>query len=173
MDETETLPVQPKLAEARHAALSLLQASKITSAPVKLNDTLSQVRKTFDVTIMGATEAQIGSKIDAVTKREDAEVYILYNKDRHINRQRFSFAHELGHLHLGHVHGGASIDLASQNFDEIEANQFAAQLLMPPAFLRTDIKGGLKDIVELAKKYQVSEEALWWQIEKAGLLKLF
>lgn len=173
MDETETLPAQAKLAEARHAALKLLQASKITSAPVRLNDTLPHVRKTFDVTIMGVAETQIGSKIDAVTKREGSDVYILYNKDRHINRQRFSFAHELGHLHLGHVHGGASIDLASQNFDEIEANQFAAQLLMPPAFLRNDIKGGMKDVAALAKKYQVSEEALWWQIDKSGLLKLF
>lgn len=173
MDEADTLPAQAKLAEARHAALKLLQASRITSAPVKLNDTLPHVRKTFDITIMGATEAQIGSKIDAVTKREGTDIYILYNKDRHINRQRFSFAHELGHLHLGHVHGGSNIDLSSQNFDEIEANQFAAHLLMPPAFLRNDIKAGLKNVSELAKKYQVSEEALWWQIERAGLLKLF
>lgn len=172
MDETETDIVKPKLAGARHTALSLLKECKITDAPVKLNEVFKQVRNSFDVSVLGATEAEIGSKIDAITKREGGEIYILYNKSRHVHRQRFSFAHELGHLHLGHVHGGSSIDMNSGGLDEIEANQFAAQLLMPPSFLRNDIKAGLKDVATLAKKYDVSEEAMWWQVDKAGLLKL-
>lgn len=172
MDETELTSNSPKLAGARHAALGLIKASKIKTAPVMLNETLPYVRKVFDVSVMGATEEQIGSKIDAVTKRDGTEIYILYNNSKHIHRQRFSFAHELGHLHLGHVHGGSSIDLNSKNFDEVEANQFAAHLLMPPAFLRADIKAGLKDAAGLAKKYNVSEEAIWWQIQRLGLWKI-
>lgn len=172
MDEAEVIQSKPKLTEARHAALALLKASGITESPIKISDVFQHVKKTFDVSVMGASESAIGSKIDAVTSREGEEIFILYNRDRHVHRQRFSFAHELGHLFMGHVHGGSSIDLDSESFDEIEANQFAAYLLMPPTFLRTDIKAGNKDVAMLAAKYQVSDIAMWWQIDKAGLLKL-
>ncbi len=172
MDEIETLVSEPTVTEARHCALGLLKHAKITQAPVILNQILKEVSKTFDVSVLGATESEMGTKIDAVTKREGKEVYILYNKTRHVYRQRFSFAHELGHLNMGHVHGNRNInmDINSKDSNEILANEFAATLLMPPAFLRKDIKSGMKDVRLLAEKYQVSEEAMWWQIEKSGLV---
>lgn len=172
MEEVETLASEPTITEARHCALGLLKQAKISQAPVILNEVLKEVSKTFDVSVLGATEAEMGTKIDAVTKREDDEIYILYNKTRHVYRQRFSFAHELGHLNMGHVHGNRNInmDLNSKDSNEILANQFAATLLMPPNFLRKDIKAGMKDVKALAEKYQVSEEAMWWQIEKSGLV---
>lgn len=174
MEETGTLADEPTITEARHCALGLLKQCSITEAPVKLNDVLKHLCKTFDISVLGATETEMGTKIDAVTKREGEAIYILYNKTRAVHRQRFSFAHELGHLNLGHVHGNTNIniDLNSKNSNEILANQFAATLLMPPSFLRKDIKSGIKDTKVLADKYQVSEEALWWQIEKNGLVNL-
>lgn len=108
--------------------------------------------------------------------------YLLYfsgfdsqsNKTKHVYRQRFSFAHELGHLNTGRVHGNHNINmnLNSKDSNEVIANQFAATLLMLPSFLRKDIKSGIKDVKILAEKYQVSEEAMWWQIEKSGLVNL-
>lgn len=172
MDETDEFKDKPRLTEVRHAALALLKTCGISEAPVRINSVLAELHKSFDIAVMGATETEIGSKIDAVTKRDGTEVYILYNKSRHVHRQRFSFAHEIGHLQMGHVHQGSQIDIDSTNIKESEANHFAAHILMPPAFLRKDVKAGMKDVKALSDKYQVSELAMWWQIKQAGLLNL-
>lgn len=164
---------EPKLKEARHKAKSLLEAAKITNPAVSLNDIYHLAKKEFHLTIQGASTSILPANVDGITKRENDDIFILYNNSVSETRQRFTVAHELGHLYLGHVHGSSNIDLGSQNFDEIEANQFAAYLLIPPVFLKADINSGKKDPKELAKRYQVSEEALWWQINKAGLLNLF
>jgi Zn-dependent peptidase ImmA (M78 family) len=171
MDEAEAIPSGPKLKEVRHAAAALLKSLKITEPPVNLNIIYQQTKKTVDLIIHGTDD--LSDRVDAVTKRSGDQVFIVYNKSKSVNRQRFSVAHELGHLQMGHVHGSSSIDLGSENFDEIEANHFAAHLLMPPDMLRKDIKDGNKDVKGLANRYQVSEEAMWWQIDKASLLKLF
>jgi Zn-dependent peptidase ImmA (M78 family) len=173
MDEELKTNNGPRLTEARHAALGLLKSAKITVAPVQINDIYQHVKKTLGVMIVGVEESAIGAKIDAVTKPGDGkDVFIIYNKARHANRIRFSVAHELGHLHLGHVHGSSSIEIGSDNYDEIEANTFAAYLLMNPAMMRKDIKSGIKDVETLAKRYQVSTDAMWWHLDKAGLFKL-
>ena len=168
----EQVIISPKLAEARHAALGLLKAAGVTAAPTVLNDIYHHACKVFDLVIAPGTEKEVGSKLDAVTKRIGDEIFIVYNKERHPNRIRFSIAHELGHLYMGHVHGSSSLDFGSENFDEKEANQFAAQLLMPTKLLRADIKAGIKNVADLIERYKVSEEAMWWQIDKAGLLNL-
>lgn len=170
MDDTEDQSNSPKLKEARHIVASLLKAINITEAPVVLNDICKQIKKTSDLTVHGTD--RLSGNIDAVLKRVDNKVFILYNTSKPINRQRFSIAHELGHFYMGHVFGNSSIDLGSKNNDEIEANHFAAYLLMPPTLLRADIKAGTRDIAVLSKRYQVSEDAMWWQIDKAGLLRL-
>lgn len=90
-------------------------------------------------------------------------------------RQRFTIAHELGHflLHEGiihHVDHGYRVnfrsDLSSSatNVEEIEANFFAASLLMPKHFLQAlngvealddDVK-----VAELARTFDVSRHAM-------------
>jgi Zn-dependent peptidase ImmA (M78 family) len=90
-------------------------------------------------------------------------------------RQRFTIAHEIGHLLL---HTDVNL-LVDKNFpiglrnetsgtsvdeNEIEANQFAAALLMPPNLIAEDIKSFVgKDVLfaiqKLARKYRVSEQA--------------
>lgn len=114
--------------------------------------------------------------------QKDGEKVIGVNaNDGHL-RQRFTIAHELGHIHLN-PRDDLSVDrnfalqyrngLSSQGTDlkEIEANYFAAELLMPEAFLREDIEGYQKDngfidfeddkiVMLLAEKYQVSKHAM-------------
>lgn len=171
--ELELLQSEPKLKEARHKAKAILKTANIVSPAVNLNTIYHLAQRDFNLIIQGANATVLPTNVDGITKRDGDEVFILYNESVSVARQRFTVAHELGHLYLGHVHGGSSIDLGTKNFDEIEANQFAAHLLIPPLFLRKDIKAGQKDPKELAKIYQVSEQALWWQIDKAGLLNLF
>lgn len=87
-------------------------------------------------------------------------------------RQRFSIAHELGHYLNGHESydsGGTHIEsqpsyLNPQQRQEIEANEFAAELLMPTDWLKHDVAELGADGAALAKRYGVSEQAMWIQL---------
>lgn len=161
----------PRLKEARHTALALLDSVDVEKPPISINEIYKYTRQNFDLIITG-DNGVLDEEVDALTRREEEQVFILYNQNKHSNRQRFSVAHELGHLYMGHVHKDSGIDLESNDFTEKEANAFGAYLLMPPKLLRVDIKSGIRDMKELARLYQVSEIALWWQIRGAGLLGL-
>jgi Zn-dependent peptidase ImmA (M78 family) len=107
----------------------------------------------------------------------DAPPVIGVNARHAITRKRFTIAHELGHLLL-HPMAGVHVDRAmlqmrdskaSEGTDcnEIEANRFAAELLMPHYFLETDVRtmtrihaDDEKAIGILAKKYGVSPQAM-------------
>lgn len=92
-------------------------------------------------------------------------------------RQRFSVAHELGHYLGGHEdfteHGEGEKIQVDGHFDptdpqqrlEQEANQFAAELLMPEQIVKRELaKMGTLDAPALARKFQVSEQAMWIQL---------
>jgi Zn-dependent peptidase ImmA (M78 family) len=94
------------------------------------------------------------------------------NKSHAPVRQRFSIAHELGHFMLRHDNDffldfsdPAISQLGEEQADnsaEIEANEFAAELLMPMDMLKQDYKTKrIRDPKELARRYKVSEQALW------------
>jgi Zn-dependent peptidase ImmA (M78 family) len=112
-----------------------------------------------------------------LAKREgqDAEIYV--NASDSSNRQRFSCAHELGH-YVKRVSGREDdswgyIDrrgpTASQGTDpeEIFANQFAAELLMPEQLVR-DMAGDL-GAAGLAVEFAVSVGAMKYRLENLGL----
>lgn len=77
-------------------------------------------------------------------------------------RQRFTLAHELGHLLL-HGEGVAfRDDTFSGGPREVEANVFAAHLLMPRALLTPMFRG--RDTKSLARTFHVSEQAMAYQL---------
>lgn len=87
-------------------------------------------------------------------------------------RQPFSVAHELSHYLQGHeafyeskVHVEENRGLLnSHSRQEQEANEFAGELLMRLFLLRRDVTGSDLDVSELARRYQVSEQATWIQL---------
>jgi Zn-dependent peptidase ImmA (M78 family) len=113
------------------------------------------------------------------------------NALHHPNRQRFSLAHEVAHLVLhrplisGKVHVDKEFRVAVLNRDttsalgtekiEIEANQFAAELLMPTAWFIAALESKAFDIDnegpldELAKKFRVSRQALEFRIRNLAV----
>ena len=118
-----------------------------------------------------------GREIDGFLLREDGRVVIGVNQDQAKVRQRFTIAHELGHLRLHegspvHVDSGFRVRLrdavSSQgtNQEEIEANRFAAELLMPVAFLARELEHRAFDLADgsqltdLARLFGVSAQAL-------------
>jgi Zn-dependent peptidase ImmA (M78 family) len=99
---------------------------------------------------------------------------ITVNSRHHMNRQRFTIAHECGHLHL---HAGAGDRLwvdkthfyratskPGEDLQEIQANQFAAGILLPEHLVRTSLNGRTPltevDISRLASRFEVSDRAM-------------
>jgi len=114
---------------------------------------------------------------------------IIVHKTHARTRQRFTIAHELGHYVLRHqavagdhviVDRGNFISLrgpraaAGVDIKEIEANRFAADLLMPEAMVRIAVGDREQvddiDVMLLAKQFQVSEQAMTIRLTTFGLL---
>lgn len=112
--------------------------------------------------------------------KEDQRV-IIVNSRHHKNRQRFTLAHELGHhqLHIDFLKEGVHVDkiIFRRNLDsafgiddrEVEANTFAAELLMPKKVIKKLIPPtiDLQDedqLMEFSARFGVSAMALYYRI---------
>ena len=83
-------------------------------------------------------------------------------------RQRFTLAHELGHLML-HPLGTAFRDHTfSGGWQEVEANHFAACLLMPRDLIQVHVRMNIQ-AAELAKRFQVSRSAMAVRLGVLGI----
>jgi Zn-dependent peptidase ImmA (M78 family) len=118
--------------------------------------------------------------------RQNGTVTIAVNPEQHPNRQRFTTAHELAHFfchfseNMQHVDGDFRVhwrNTASSegvDWNEIEANRFAAALLIPEKMLRSDVNACSvldRDTMQhLANLYQVSRLAMQFRLINLGLL---
>ena len=130
-------------------------------------------------------EMALQDEVDAMLKyfEDGAAPSIFVRSDSAPVRQRFSVAHEVGHLILNQRvdPSGASIksDIFYRNPDsktakkpeEVFANQFGAALLMPRKFVRTLVKDGKSDLV-LANDFKVSLQAMTHRLKNLGLTTL-
>lgn len=121
--------------------------------------------------------------------QEQGRIIIGVNELHPKTRQRFTIAHELGHLELHH-YSELHIDhhyrillrseRSSQAIDpeEIEANAFAAELLIPQALLEKDVKERAIDyeddemIRTLALRYKVSLQAMIFRLTNLRFIAL-
>ena len=85
-----------------------------------------------------------------------------------LERQRFSTCHEIGHYclpwheELTFLRDGCIVEPPEAKWYELEAHQFAADLLMPPPFFREDMDSlpfGLESVERLSRRYLTSLEA--------------
>jgi Zn-dependent peptidase ImmA (M78 family) len=136
-------------------------------------------------------EEGLESEISGMLYREGDRATILINKDDAPVRKRFSMAHELGHFLL-HTSSSVFVDrrvrfrdaASSQGTipEEIEANSFAADLLMPQAWVLREV-ARLRQrrfpptdehlIEELADLFQVSTQAIEYRLANLGELGTF
>ena len=108
-------------------------------------------------------------EIDAFSFYRDDIPYVFLSTEKTGERQRFDAAHELGHLILHtHVDGG---ELQARQ-RELEANRFAAALLMPAnGVLAQSMRNATLDRVLAAKKYwRVSAMAMTHRLRELSLL---
>lgn len=118
--------------------------------------------------------------------KKDNKFAIFINENHHINRKRFTLAHELGHYMLHKEllsvfidkkvsFGQLNRDLNSQTGEdamEREANYFASCLLMPRYLIESEISKLEENddsiISKLSKKLKVSEQAMAIRLSKLG-----
>lgn len=170
-------------------ALDLLLNANLTSIPVDP----AAVAKSLNVEVH---YEELEDEVSGVLLVQNNARHILVNKSHHPNRQRFSIAHELGHLLLHDQDGGRLfIDTqlrlyqragapnssaysepgsATTPQEEREANQFAAALLMPRILIeRAALDRDLYDEVDvsaLAASFAVSEQAMAIRLQRLDIL---
>ena len=161
-------------------ARRVFSAAKIEQFPVDVSVVAESLKLTIVRRQFPASERTSG----ALLRRPEGTV-IVVNKSHPAVRRRFTVAHEIGHfvLHDDEVHVDRFRDDRSEtgtDAKEVEANAFAAELLMPEAVLRTDI-GALEllafdaaaqtQLAQEARRFGVSVQALTWRLSNLGLLR--
>jgi Zn-dependent peptidase ImmA (M78 family) len=169
---------------ARQEADRLLQSMAVRTAPVDVNAIAARLGLTV-------IRQELGPEISGLLVRTANATHICVATAQSEVRRRFTIAHEIGHHVLGHqFESGSHVHVdrgnyisqrgvrASEGVDpkEIEANQFAAHVLMPTALVRSEVKrlGGepLFDgqVEELARSFKVSEQAMTIRLATLGFL---
>jgi XRE family transcriptional regulator, fatty acid utilization regulator len=116
----------------------------------------------------------------AACARGDFGAGIALNASEPVRRRNFSLAHELFHLitwdDLGPESGGTNSSWSKHV--ETLANAFASSLLLPESSLRASLEAHREELgitllglVEIAREFDVSTEALLWRLVSLGMLK--
>lgn len=132
--------------QVRNASWQILIDCEVKELPVSLNE----ICKQLGVRVFSYTDAariiQNKQLADIVTKTDGLSFYngdmpvILFDQALPLNRNRFTVAHELGHIILGHVKRGQMTVMNREpspddNPYETAANQFTVRLLTPACVL--------------------------------------
>lgn len=171
-----------KIKWAEKKAYQLLEEHNIDTYPVPI-DTIAENLK------VRITKESLEDSVSGLLYRTNNVAIIGINSYHSDTRQRFTIAHELGHyiMHEGDsVHVDLKVNfrmkITSTTIDmrEIEANAFAAALLMPEKLILKalneinedgiDLSNDSNEIKELAKLLNVSQQALLIRLGKLGLV---
>ncbi len=174
--ETEPVPFMSR-SEIESRARQVLERHNLTTVPV--NPVLLAHREGIKVNNAKFSDDNLVGMI----VRQGRDVTMLVNHGDPPFRKRFTIAHELGHhfLHLladGEYvdketnlfrrHAGDKKEITPSRRQEIQANLFAAALLMPEDEVTRYWKQR-PSIEDLAKIFNVSNETMGYRIDSLGL----
>jgi len=153
------------------------QVSKIIHKEFKIENQIQidpvTIAEEFGFTVFKSTFDSDNISGMVINSNEEKSIYI--NKNAPLNRQRFTVAHELGHIILHHEPNEKSykeVDFRTNSgFDvrESQANSLAAALLMPRK-KANEIWKKLKDIDDFADAFKVSKQAASIRLENLRLI---
>lgn len=156
---------------------ALLQEHEVTAPPVPVE----RIARGLSVQLRFSP---LDNELSGMVFVKDGTPIIGVNAIHHPNRQRFTIAHECGHLilHRDQVSKEVHVDkgfpmlmrdaaaAAGVNEMEIEANLFAAELLMPESLLTEALGNTPFDIDDdatvsaLARRFRVSLSAMQFRL---------
>ena len=171
--------------QIENEALAVLQRTFTLQVPVPVDVTASRLGLDLEA-------VPLGPGVSGVLIVESGKGSIGFNSDHSPVRQRFTIGHEIGHflLHINDVGEELFIDTtrfvsvylrdgessSGEKAQEIQANQFAAALLMPRVLLAKEIAQSEYDSLDedelcllLAERFQVSTQAMSYRLGALGL----
>lgn len=160
----------------------LLEKNVVKSAPVPVE----RIAESLGARLVYEPSHEGEEEVYGMLYRDEGQPVIGVNSTNHIHRQRFTIAHEIGHLlcHEGKMYIDSPIiryrdSKSSMAIDkeEIEANGFAAELLMPKDFVEKSLQVigkkkllDWKKIVErISKEYKVSAQTVEFRLKNLGI----
>jgi len=160
-------PKRARYTKIEKIVIGLLDEHRVTQPPVPVESIVSS----YGVHLKKGNLDDVSGLI----VRDGSNVTIGVNSEQSRTRQRFTIAHEFGHfiLHEGissHIDHNYRVNFRSGasalavDVEEIEANYFAASLLMPKTFLdqlnAIEAIDSDRSVGLLAKQFNVSQHAM-------------
>lgn len=155
-----------RTSKAREAAQALLREQGLTAPPVNVD----RVARRLGLVVQ---YRPFNGDLSGMSFVKEGVPVIGVNALHHVNRQRFTLAHELAHVLLHrdelasevHVLNRDAVTETGTDPFEVEANAFASELLMPELWVRAEIgpRWDVHDdelITRLAKRFGVSTLAV-------------
>lgn len=151
--------------KARNLSWEILLKADITSLPVDLN----KVLKAIDVkailycdAFFDADSPKLRGSDGFVTKIGGKKAIYLNEQKGTTQRRRFTLAHELGHIVLDHpinpiIYRNSEID-DGQKPEEVQANIFARDLLMPAGVLAALHVTTVDEIIRICNVSRISAQ---------------
>ncbi|MGP3979584.1 ImmA/IrrE family metallo-endopeptidase [Streptomyces sp. KR80] len=160
--------------ELARAVLAALQDAGVPAlAELDLSGLIAAWAQVFGIDV---AVTQLPGALDGLTWQADGLRLVILGTHPVWTRQRFTLAHELGHVLAGDaqdllVESGMAPGLAEEP-SEIRANAFAAAVLMPEGDLRSDVPAAPDEgaFARLVTRYRVSPSALAARLHVLGLI---
>jgi Zn-dependent peptidase ImmA (M78 family) len=133
---------------------------------------LEAILEALDISVQSA---RLGDDVFGYAVHVNERPLIIVESASSLVRQRWTIAHELGHCLLpGHI-GQLARDGHTSKLER-EANQFAAELLMPNHMVKTWWEhrrklGREEAIKQMAWDFQVSRQAMEIRLKRIGLIE--
>ncbi len=154
--------------QARDKAWEVLIKCNVKSLPINLADIVNH----YGIYLIKYSDSDYISRHsspteDGYSRLVNNKPVIYYNDEKPLHRIRFTIAHELGHILLGHLSHGETCcrNTETDTSDPMEqqANIFARDLLMP-AVVINKLTNNPKDISDLCKVSMQSAEIRWTRL---------
>ena len=156
---------KPRIGFARTVARKILKDCGIQKPPVDIRQIVSELGYTY------IEVPTFPRNVGALFLEQNGEQYAAVNANHHSQQKRFSVAHEVGHIQMGHTleycDEPPSLDnpptgkrhSEKERTFEREANIFAGELLVPLEMLKVEFKRR-QDIDALAEIFFVSAQVI-------------
>ncbi|NQU83363.1 MAG: ImmA/IrrE family metallo-endopeptidase [Parcubacteria group bacterium] len=154
--------LKPKTKNAQIKAMEIWNNFCNKKIPVRLDDIIQK---------MGIRIKDEDLSADGYTRMgNDGICCILYSRNISVVRQRFTVAHEIGHIVLEHIPILGNCSQFSQKSQEKEANVFAGELLIPSGDIKKFVKENSSTIDDIMTRYWISRDTAIIAIQKNRLL---
>jgi len=165
-------------------AQKLLKSARINNPPVSVDKIAAKLKAQLSFEPFEGKD-----DISGILYRDEKQTIIGINSTHGRARQRFTIAHEIGHLvlHKGELFVDQAVRVnfrdkrssLAEDQQEIEANKFAAELLMPQEMIRREVEKCIAKknvtteaqlLAELARVFKVSEQAMGYRLFNLGII---